>query len=295
MKAKKVAARKVGSVKPKVTKKTAAAAQMRAVVSPPLSPESVRIVASAIAKGGSGKTTVSVHLAHFLASKGEKVLMVDCDPQGNSSQVFLDDDHDGPGVSALFTKKGDRLQPVQSNTAGVLMIPADVGLASIDGLKHGEEYLFRDNLRAVAVAHGCRYVVIDTPPTLTMGLALAPLAAANFVLSPLKPDAYGLRGVGSLLDRIEQIRVDHNPGLVYLGLLINLWNRRNSDLNDGVAQLETHMADYLIPHKIGDSAAIARVAHLRIPVWRHNTGAARAASKDMKAAMGWIYERMETN
>ena len=293
MSAKKPATKKARPTKPRIRKKIVTAPPTVAPAEP-LTPGAVKIVASCIAKGGSGKTTISVHLAHYLAMRGEKVLMVDCDPQANSTQVFIDDDFDGAGVSSLFHKKGGSLLPVESNTKNVLILPADSGLSHIDGLKHGEEYLFRENLREVAAKAGCRYVVIDTPPTLTMGLALAPLTAANFVLSPLKPDAYGLRGVGALLDRIEQIRVDHNPDLQYLGLLINLWNRRNSDLNDGVKTLEEQMGDFLIPHKIGDSSAIARVAHLRIPVWAHSTGAARAASKEMKAAMGWIYDRMES-
>ncbi len=263
-----------------------------ATKNPAISPDDVRVISSAIHKGGTGKTTISVHLAHYIAAEGHRVLMVDCDTQGNSTQVFLDDDYHGPGVSGLFTKKGRTIVPVETNTTNVLLIPADDGMVDIDGLNHGEEYLFRDNLRAVAAAAGCRYVVIDTPPTLTMGM-LAPLVASNFAFSPFKPDSFGVKGIVSLHRRIEQIRVNHNPSLRYLGLLINLWNRRNADQNNVVAYLEQDLGEHLIEHKIGDRAAIARVAFSRIPVWAHNTGAARVASKEMRAAMGWIFTQME--
>lgn len=287
-------------VKKKPTKKAAAPRVRRAAVEPKIKPPfptllpaDVRIVASCIAKGGSGKTTISVHLAHYLAKLGEKVLMVDCDPQGNASQVFLDDGYEGAGVSGLFSAKGKTLEPIESNTANVWLLPADRALEQLDGLRKKEEFLFRDNLRAIASRIGARYVVIDTPPTLISPLALAPLVAANFVFSPIKPDAYGLRGVANLLDRIEQVRAGHNPDLLYLGLLVNLWNRRNRELTEGVATLESQLSDFLVPFKIGESAAIARVANLRLPVWSHNTGAARAASKEMIAALAWIVSKME--
>lgn len=259
---------------------------------PALTPETVKVIASCIHKGGTGKTTLAVHLAHYFADQGKKTLMVDCDTQGNSSQVFLDDDHDGPGVSVLFSKTGHRLQPLATNTENVLLLPADAGMVSIDALQGGEEYRFRDNLRAVAAAAGCTHVVIDTPPTLTMGM-LAPLVAADFAFSPFKPDSFGVRGIKSLLTRIEQIRVNHNESLVYFGLLINLWNRRNADQNAVVEQLKEQLDGSLIPHEIGDRAAIARVAFSRVPVWAHNTGAARVAAKEMRAAMGWIFNQME--
>lgn len=261
--------------------------------SPTLQPSDVRVIASCIHKGGTGKTTLAVHLAHYIAAQGEMVLMVDCDTQGNTTQVFLDENPTGPGVSALFTKAGKKLQPIPSNTDNVLILPADDGLVNIDRFIKGEEYLFRDNLRTVAAGAGARYVVIDTPPTLTMGM-LAPLVAADFAFSPFKPDAFGIRGVESLLRRIEQIRVNHNEGLAYFGLLINLWNRRNSDMNSIVDQLKSDLDGFLVPHEIGDRAAIARVAFSRTPVWSHNTGAARVASREMKAAMGWIYKQMES-
>lgn len=262
--------------------------------SPTPKPDQVRVIASCIHKGGTGKTTLAVHLAHYIAAQGHRTLMVDCDTQGNSSQVFLDDEHEGPGVSRLFTKTGGRLQPIETNTENVLLLPADVDMVNIDSLQNGEEYLFRDNLRAVAAKAGCTHVVIDTPPTLTMGM-LAPLVAADFAFSPFKPDSFGVRGIKSLLARIEQIRVGHNPGLDYMGLLINLWNRRNSDQNAIVDQLKEQLDGFLIPYEIGDRAAIARVAFSRTPVWSHNSGAARVASKEMRNAMGWIFNRMETN
>lgn len=252
----------------------------------------MKIVASCIHKGGTGKTTCAVHLAHYLASLGNRVLMADCDTQGNATQVFLDDEPGARGVSALFEKKPGDLDVFETNAKNIFILPADEGLTEIDGYTNGEERRFRTNLRALAAEHAIDYVVIDTPPTLQMGM-LAPLVAADFAFSPFKPDSFGFRGVGSLTNRIEQIREQHNPSLVYLGLLINLWNRRNVDQNGIVEAIEENLGRYVIPHKVGDRAAIARVAFSRTPVWAHKTGAAGVAAREMRAALSYMVQQME--
>jgi chromosome partitioning protein len=251
-----------------------------------------KVIACCIHKGGTGKTTIAVHLAHFLASRQKRVLMVDCDTQGNATQIFIEDDSGLAGSSQLFTKQGSKAVVHQAEGSNVLVMPADEDLTEIDSLRDGEEYLFRDNLRAVAAKHQVDYVVIDTPPTLNMGM-LAPLVASDFAFSPFKPDPFCFRGISSLTKRIEQIRAQHNPELAFLGLLINLWNRRNSDHNAIVEALKESQSEHIIPYMIGDRAAIARVAFSRTPVWSHHTGAAGVASKEMRAALSWIVDQME--
>lgn len=253
----------------------------------------MKIIACAIAKGGTGKTSLSVHLAHYLDSQGHKVLMVDCDTQGNATQVFMDDEPGSKGVSHLFKKNGRSPDIFESDGSGVLVLPADEGLAEIDGYKHGEENNFRKNLRGVAKDLGVDYVVIDSPPSQNMGM-LAPLVACDFAFSPFLPDRFCYAGIKSLIERIEQIRVDHNPDLHYLGLLINLYNPRNRDQTEIVETLEADLGKYLIPHRIGDRSAVARVAFTRLPVWAHKTGAAGVAAREMRGAMRWITEKMES-
>lgn len=254
---------------------------------------SCKIIASTIHKGGTGKTTIAVHLAHHLGGLGKKVLMVDCDTQANASHVFSAEPLDAGGASQLFVKGGTP-EIIETFADNVMLLPADPNLTEIDSLNKGAEKHFRKNLRMIVEDGGYDYAVIDTPPTLLMGM-LAPLCVADFAFSPFKPDPFGFTGVKSLLKRIGQIREVYNPDLAYLGLLINLWNRRNRDQLGIIDALrgDPTTAKYVIPQAIGDRAAIARVAYERLPVWAHRSGSAGVAAREMRAAMRWITTQME--
>ncbi len=254
-----------------------------------------KIIASTVNKGGTGKTTISVHLAHYLAGiKHKRVLFVDSDIQGTATQVFIDSDPEAVlGVSSLFNPKGYKGEVYEAETEGILVLPADDGLADLGDLSKGEEAVFRNNIRKVAAKYGADYVVIDTPPTVH-GSMLAPLIAADFAFSPMTVDPAAFRGVKQIQTWIERVKVKHNPGLQYLGVLVNRFNKRNADDVNLLNVMQESFPETFIPQIIGQRSAIARIAYSRMPVWAHNTGAAALGAKEMKAALRWITEQMET-
>lgn len=145
---------------------------------------------------------------------------------------------------------------------------------------------FAQRVRAMAI--GYDLVVIDTPPT--MGVAmLAPLLASDAAFAPGIPDAYSIKGIESLISRVEDIRSTHNPGLVFLGLMVNKWRKTSRAQNQTVADFRVALGTALIPFSLPESAAIADAAHKRKPVWRDaRSGSQRRAGSAVRDALSWV-------
>jgi len=249
-----------------------------------------KVISIAAQKGGVGKSTTALHLVHYIAQRGQRVLLIDCDTQGNASQCLVEGAGHDDGTSRLFLQKKPGFDVIVAAEGHELIgvIPADGALVDIERLPLGTEKTFRANVRRLG--EGYEYVVIDTPPT--MGFAmLAPLVASDYAFSPMAPEPYSFKGVRALSDRVEQIRTQYNPELRYLGLLVNRWNRRHKQQTEVVEALRESMGDYLIPFQIGERAAIASVAFTGEPVWQVRSGAGRVAAKEMRAALQWIVDR----
>jgi chromosome partitioning protein len=248
-----------------------------------------KILASAIHKGGSGKTTIAVNMVHYLHENGYRVLLVDMDTQRNACHGFMDIENLPEGIetaSQLFSSaRGHKVYEVQE---GLGVIPSDGDeLQAVERLPFETAFMFRDRLHKIG--EDFDVIVIDTPPTMGFGM-IAPLIAADYTFAPIIPDAYGLMGAKSLLSRIHEIQDDMNPDLEFLGLLINLWNKRDKDQNETVAQFSELLGEIMIPEAIGLRAPISRAARVKQPVWKLTRG---LAAKEMKAALKYMVDQME--
>lgn len=249
-----------------------------------------KIVVCAIHKGGAGKTTIAVNLAHYACKTGLKTLIVDLDPQANATDSFIDEVESGyEHASMLFTEK----QPgeVKYVKANMAIIPSDGKKLQNVESEHGADSAKVFQKRLQEIARNFDIVVVDTPPTLGFGM-LAPLMAADYAFSPLAPDAYGMKGIISLIEQVTLIRKSDNPNLQYIGVLINLWNKRSKHQNRQVEEFRNELGNFLIPWEIRNRAAIADAAQENKAVWEYTKG---EAAKEIKNALAYILDRMDSN
>jgi chromosome partitioning protein len=185
------------------------------------------IIAVLNQKGGVGKTTTAINLAAYLAKDERSVLLADMDPQGNSTSGLGLDKHNLSStlydVLFLRSSAGETIQKINSKLS-ILPANADLAGAEVEMVNlAGRELLLRNAIGSLEYD----YVLIDCPPSLGL-LTINALAAANSVLVPVQAEYYALEGLSQLLNVIQQVRQSLNPNLDILGVLITLYDSRNS-------------------------------------------------------------------
>ena len=161
-----------------------------------------RIIAIANQKGGVGKTTTCVNLACALKMKGKRVLLVDCDPQGNSTSGMGVDKNSTPGAYELLIKKADTLDCIRHTPYGDV-IPSNKELsgASVELVRQEKrEFVLKNALQMVYNDYD--YIFIDCPPSLEL-LTLNALVAADNVIIPMQCEYYALEGIADLMTTIR--------------------------------------------------------------------------------------------
>lgn len=215
-------------------------------------------------KGGEGKTTTSLNIAHGLSLSNYKVLLIDIDPQANSSGIFIEASQVENSIADLFQQKKtpqEIILPTKYPNLDVL--PSSINLAEVElsTLSVEAPYVLRDSILSLNDAYD--FIVIDTPPSLSVFTVNA-LVSSQYVIIPLQAEKFSIDGIRGLQNTIESIKRRINPELTILGAVVtqlksntvltktilpviqNYFPVFNTTISTGVAVGESHLSQQTV-------------------------------------------------
>ena len=229
-------------------------------------PAKPRVLVLANQKGGVGKTTTAINLGTALAAIGEKVLILDLDPQGNAS-TGLGIDRKSRRISTSHVLAGaSSLAEAITETAvpNLFVAPSTLDLLGVEleiANERNRSHRLRSAIQALMaqqVTEPFTYILIDCPPSLNL-LTINALTAADAVLVPLQCEFFALEGLSQLLKTVEQVRTALNPDLTIHGIVLTMFDPRNNLSGQVVADVRQFMGnkvyETMIPRNVRVSEA----------------------------------------
>jgi len=232
-----------------------------------------RVISLANQKGGVGKTTTAINLGTALAAIGEKVLIIDLDPQGNASTGLGIDrrTREFSTYDVLIGEASLRDAILPTAVPRLHIAPSTLDLSGVE-LEIGQERdrAFRlrtalDRLKADSAGEAYSYVLVDCPPSLNL-LTVNAMAASHAILVPMQCEFFALEGLSQLLQTVEQVRANLNPDLSIHGIVMTMFDSRNNLSNQVVADVREFMGDKVYQTMIPRNVRISEAPSYGKPV-----------------------------
>ena len=239
-----------------------------------------RIIAIANQKGGVGKTTTAINLSACLAEKGQKVLAIDMDPQGNmSSGLGLDKNSVEKTIYDLIIGESEVEEVLQKNALENLdILPANVDLSAAEieliGIDE-KEYIVKKAIEKIKDAYD--YVIIDCPPSLSM-LTINAMTTADSVLVPIQCEYYALEGLSQLIHTVELVKERLNPVLEIEGVVFTMYDARTNLSLQVVENVKDNLQHNIYKTIIPRNIRLAEAPSYGMPINQYDAKSAGADS-----------------
>jgi chromosome partitioning protein len=253
------------------------------------------IIAVANQKGGVGKTTTAINLAAALADRGRRTLLIDLDPQANSSLAFFSPDECPATVYDVLGDARASLASVVRGTkhARLSVAPGKLTLARLEVQLAGQfdaPYKLKDAL--TAVQKDFDYIVLDTPPALGI-LTVNAMVASTHLLVPIQAAYFAIEGTDDLLETYSRIRSRPNPDLKIVGVLITLYDKRTNISRDTHEQIRAVFGNTLFRTKITKNVRLEESPAYKETIFTYAPKSPGAA--EYRKLSQEVIERVETN
>ena len=237
-----------------------------------------KIIAIANQKGGVGKTTTAINLSSCLAAKGKKVLVIDTDPQGNTTSGLGVEKNDLENTiyelilgecsirDCIITGVIDHLDLVPSN---VNLAAAEIELIGVER----KEFILKNAVDYVIDQYD--YVIIDCPPSLNM-LTINSMTTANSVLVPIQCEYYALEGLSQLIHTINLVKARLNPNLDMEGVVFTMYDARTNLSMQVVENVKSNLNQYIFKTLIPRNIRLAGAPSYGMPICRYDSKSAGA-------------------
>jgi chromosome partitioning protein len=226
-----------------------------------------RTIACTNQKGGVGKTTTVVNLASYLALAGDRVLVIDLDPQGNATSGLGIERNSGASVYDAVVDDADLATLViATQVAGLALVPSSIALAGAEvelaTLEHRERRLAR---LLAPVRDSFDHVLVDCPPSLGL-LTINALTAADATLIPIQCEYYALEGLSQLLATIALVRDHLNPHLEIDGAVLTMFDARTNLSGEVAAEVRTHLGEHVYETMIPRNVRLSEAPSHGMPI-----------------------------